>query len=315
MQNSLRPKNFNEFIGQDKLKETLKVIINSSIKRKKQLDHILFYGNAGFGKTSLAHIVANILNKKIRFVQGPLLEKKSDVLSLFCSIQSGDLIFIDEIHGINKKIEEIFYSALEDNSIDIFIGPEGDQKLVRMKLPNFSLIGATTLFSKVSQPLKDRFGYIAKFDSYSLKNIYKIIRNSSKKLKIKIDKESIEKISLYSRNIPRIANNLLKRTWDFAIDSNDKKVSLKIVDKTFKSIGLYKNGLNDMHVNYLKNLYNNFNQKFVSLNLVLGFLNEEKNNVEKEIEPILISLDLITKNSKGRKITEKGINYLSNYFI
>lgn len=315
MQNFLRPKNFNEFIGQDKLKDTLKVIINSSIKRKKQLDHILFYGNAGFGKTSLAYIISNILNKKIRFVQGPLLEKKSDVLSLFCSIQSGDLIFIDEIHGINKKIEEIFYSALEDNTIDIFIGQEGDQKLVRMKLPNFSLIGATTLFSKVSQPLKDRFGYIAKFNSYSLKNIYKIIRNSSKKLKIKIDKESIEKISLYSRNIPRIANNLLKRTWDFAIDSNDKKVSLKIVDKTFKSIGLYKNGLNDMHINYLKSLHDNFNQKYISLNLVLGFLNEEKNNVEKEIEPILISLNLIIKNSKGRKITQKGIDYLSNYII
>ena len=315
MQNFLRPKNFKEFIGQNKLKETLQVIINSSVKRKKQLDHILFYGNAGFGKTSLAHIIANTLDKKIRFVQGPLLEKKSDVLSLFCSIENGDLIFIDEIHGINKKIEEIFYSALEDYSIDIFIGPEGDQKLIRMKLPNFSLIGATTFFSKVSQPLKDRFGYIAKFDSYNLKNIYKIIRNSSKKLKIKIDKESIEKISLYSRNVPRIANNLLKRTWDFAIDSNSEKVSLKIVDKTFKSIGLYKNGLNDMHINYLKNLYKNFNQKHVSLNLILGFLNEEKNNVEKEIEPILISLNLITKNSKGRKITSEGINYLLDYIV
>jgi Holliday junction DNA helicase RuvB len=212
MQNSLRPLNFNEFIGQKKLKKTLKVIIESSIKRKKQLDHILFYGRPGLGKTSLAKIISNKIKTKIRYAQGPLLEKKSDILTLFCSIQKGDLIFIDEIHGINKKVEEIFYSALEDNIIDVFIGPEGDQKLIRMKLPKFTLIGATTLFSKMTQPFKDRFGFIGKFSNYTKKDIEKIIKNSSKKLKIKIDKESIEKIALYSRNIPRIANNLLKRS-------------------------------------------------------------------------------------------------------
>ncbi len=313
MQNSLRPLNFNEFIGQKKLKKTLKVIIESSIKRKKQLDHILFYGRPGLGKTSLAKIISNKIKTKIRYAQGPLLEKKSDILTLFCSIQKGDLIFIDEIHGINKKVEEIFYSALEDNIIDVFIGPEGDQKLIRMKLPKFTLIGATTLFSKMTQPFKDRFGFIGKFSNYTKKDIEKIIKNSSKKLKIKIDKESIEKIALYSRNIPRIANNLLKRSWDFAVVDNCEEIIIKIVNKTFKNIGLYQNGLNDTHINYLKNLYINFNEKYVSLNLILGFLNEEKNNIEKEIEPILIIQNLIIKNSNGRKITKKGIEYLANY--
>ncbi len=313
MQNSLRPLNFNEFIGQKKLKKTLKVIIESSIKRKKQLDHILFYGRPGLGKTSLAKIISNKIKTKIRYAQGPLLEKKSDILTLFCSIQKGDLIFIDEIHGINKKVEEIFYSALEDNIIDVFIGPEGDQKLIRMKLPKFTLIGATTLFSKMTQPFKDRFGFIGKFSNYTKKDIEKIIKNSSKKLKIKIDKESIEKIALYSRNIPRIANNLLKRSWDFAVVDNCEEIIIKIVNKTFKNIGLYQNGLNDTHINYLKNLYINFNEKYVSLNLILGFLNEEKNNIEKEIEPILIIQNLIIKNSNGRKITKKGIEYLTNY--
>ncbi|NQZ66059.1 MAG: Holliday junction branch migration DNA helicase RuvB [Mycoplasmatales bacterium] len=313
MQNLLRPNDFDNFIGQKKLKDTLEVMIQSSIQRKKQIDHLLFYGPAGLGKTSLANIVGNMLNKKIKYAQGPLLEKKADILSLFASITKGDIIFIDEIHGINKNVEELLYSAMEDGLIDIVLGPEGDQRIMRMKLPNFTLIGATTLFSKISQPLKDRFGFIGKFTRYSNHEIISILKNSSKILKTNIDIKALKKISSYSRSTPRVANNLLKRCIDFLTVKKMKTINLEIVNDAFFKMGLYKYGLTDQHIIYLKFLSESFKNNWVSINSISGIINEEKTNIELEIEPLLISNELIKKGTRGRQITEKGISYIDEW--
>lgn len=313
MQNSLRPKNFEEFIGQDKLKQTLKILIESASIRKKQVDHLLFYGQPGIGKTSLAHVIANEMKAGIRFVQGPLLDKKADILPLFGSLKKGDVIFIDEIHSISKSVEELMYSALEDQALDIIIGPEGDSKVVRMKLPDFTLIAATTKSSKISIPLKERFGLIGQLISYDNNQMCKIVKNSAKILKIKVNKEALKLIVSHSRKVPRIANNLLKRCFDFATVKKMNEINEDVVRHTFENIGLYKHGLTEQHILYLKVLNDTFNEKWASLDAISGILIETKDTIEIDIEPILLSHGFIEKSSRGRRLTNEGINYMFTY--
>ncbi|WGI37061.1 Holliday junction branch migration DNA helicase RuvB [Mesomycoplasma lagogenitalium] len=306
----IRPKNFDEFIGQKELVNTLKVLINSSKKRHKNLDHILFYGAPGLGKTTLAKIISLEMKEQIKFVQGSLIEKKSDVLSIFGSIKKGDLIFIDEIHSLNKNVEELLYSAMEEYVIDIQIGVEGESKIMRMKLPEFTLIAATTKIDKISQPLKDRFGYLAKLKSYSKQDMAIIIKNSSKKLKIKIDDQDIDYITTFTNSTPRIANNILKRIRDFFIYEKKEFIDRTLIDKTLKNIGIHRKGLNNLHIDYLKMVGQVFRKKSVSLDVISGILKESKENILTNIEPLLLQLNLIEKTSRGRKITDSGIEYL-----
>lgn len=311
-----RPKNFTEFIGQKNLKYTLKVLIQSAISRNTSLDHLLFDAKPGFGKTSLAFIIANEMKANLKVVQGNQLEKKSDLLSLFANLKNKDIVFIDEFHAINKSLEEILYSVMEDFSIDIEIGPEGEKRIIRMNLPNFTLIGATTQLEKLSKPILDRFGYIANFFPYKNLELQKIIKNLAKKLAIKIEEESIELISLNCSETPRIAVNLLKRSWDFAIFYEKNSIDLMTLNKTLNYLGIFNEGLNIKHIKYLKLLYEVFKKRSASIEAMSSILEISKNNIIFNIEANLLNLSFIEKSSKGRKITEEGIKYLKkNHFI
>ena len=313
MKNLLRPQSFKEFIGQEKFKKTLKVIIESAKTRKKPVDHILLHGKAGIGKTSLATIIANEMGSRIRYAQGPTLEKKADILTIFASVQKNEVIFIDEVHGINRNIEEMIYSILEDGVIDLIVGPDGDSKIVRMTLPPFTFIGATTKIGSLSTPFKDRFGIQGKLLAYADEELSKIIKLSAKKLKWKIDEQAAFVIAKHARETPRLANNILKRCIDFATVDHIKIIDVKIVNKTFEAIGMYKLGLNESHLIYLKALSEIFECKSASLDSIMGVINETRENVETDIEPILMKYNLIAKTSRGRKITTKGVNYLTTY--
>lgn len=312
---SLRPKNFKNFIGQKKLVQTIKVIIKSSQEQKKYPDHILFYGPPGLGKTTLAELVSIYSKRKIIFVQGSLLLFKPDILAVFANISEGDIIFIDEIHSINKNIEELMYSALEDSVIDISIGPEGDKKIVRMKIQPFTLIGATTNISKISQPIKDRFGLLSKFEKYSLDEISQIIKNSASLLKCDISDFQANKIATYANGTPRIGNRLLSRIIDFSYFYNNGVITDKIINKTFNYLSLYKFGLNGLHIDYLKTLSEVFESKHASIDAIASVLNESKEVIINDIESFLLPLKLISKTSRGRSLTIEGQKYLETYNI
>ncbi|MBG0730879.1 Holliday junction branch migration DNA helicase RuvB [Mycoplasma sp. 'Moose RK'] len=306
----IRPRNFENFIGQKKLVQTLQILISSSQQRKHSLDHILFYGPPGTGKTTLANIVANQLEAKIKYVQGPLLEKKADVLSVLANISQNTIIFIDEIHGINKNIEELLYSAMEEFVIDLQIGVDGERKIMRMKLPSFTLIGASTKLAQISTPLQNRFGYVAKIIDYTCEEMIQIIKNSAAILKLKMSTEIVKYIASFSNNTPRIANNLLKRIRDFALVLNVKKIDREIVDKTFDSIGIYNQGLSQINIEYLTLLVKIFKGKSVALDVIANVLREHRQTIVNIIEPPLIERELIEKTPRGRRITAKGREYL-----
>lgn len=310
MNTQLRPQDFEHFIGQHKIVETIKAMIKSSKKQERVLPHILFHGMPGLGKTSLASIIANETNSSIHIIQGAHIEKKSDLISILSVIKENDIVFIDEIHSINKGVIEFLYNAMEDFVFDLIIGVEENAKAMRMKIKPFTLIGATTKISEISQPLKDRFGYIGRFENYSEEDLNKIIRTSMDLLNIEMEEKFIFIISSYSRSTPRIANQLLERVNDFAISQNHGKISKKIIFKTLKYLELYPLGLSKDHIDYLMTIWEGFEDRAVSLDTIAGLLPMQKDNILNEIEPILLYLKLIEKNSRGRKISSKGIDYL-----
>ncbi|AZZ65505.1 Holliday junction branch migration DNA helicase RuvB [Metamycoplasma phocicerebrale] len=311
MKQEYRVKTFEDFIGQEKITSTLKVMINSSIVQKTPIDHILFYGPPGLGKTTLAQIIANETKTKIVYVQGPLIQKKSDILTIFSSLTENDILFIDEIHGINKNVEELLYSAIEDYVIDLPIGVEGDMKIMRLNLKRFSLIGATTKYNLISNPLKDRFGYIGKLQTYSIEDIQKIIKNSALRNKIEIETKAIKLIAQNCRSTPRIANNLLKRVYDFAIYKNKKAITDSIVNEAFNYLEVYPGGLNVPQVEYLQVLKKVFNNKSASLDTLSSIIKDDKFTIVNELEPSLLIKKYIEKSPRGRKITKEGIEYLN----
>jgi len=309
---NIRPQTFKDYIGQEQIKNNIEIFIKSAKKRNTSLDHLLFYGPPGLGKTTIAGIIANEMNSKLKITTGPALEKGGDLVSILTSLEDGDVLFIDEIHRMNKAIEELLYPAMEDYCIDILIGNNNSTKSVRLNLPKFTLIGATTRAGLLSSPLRDRFGEIFRLELYTPEELAKIIKRDAKLLNVKIDDESALEIGNCSRGTPRIAIRMLKRIRDFVIADDLKGIDINITKHALKELGVNEKGLDYTDIKLLKAIHETFKNGPVGLDTLAGFINEDAGTIEDVCEPYLLQIGFIAKTPKGRILTEKGISYISN---
>lgn len=309
----LRPKFLVDFAGQPSVNKDLSIIIKASLKRGDLPDHMLFSGPPGLGKTTLANIIANELN--IPFVQtsAPSIEKPSELASILTSISSPSLLFIDEIHALDRKTEEVLYSAMEDGFIDIIVGEGQKSRSIKIELEKFILVGATTLSGNLSSPLIDRFGYHGRLDLYSEDELAKIIKRSSSLLSLAIEEKAIDLISSCSRGTPRIANKLLRRVRDIVdVLHEGKTISFEIATSSLSQLGIDKLGLDQISRNLLLSLAKNFNGGPVGISTLATTINESPASVEFTIEPYLLRAGLLQRTQRGRIITEKGYKHLTN---
>ena len=309
---SLRPKKLEEYIGQKQMKEHLKVAIESAKIRKTPLEHILFYGPPGLGKTTISTIIAHEMGAPIKSTSGPAIEKQSDIISLLTSLTEGEILFIDEIHRLRPQIEEILYSAMEDFQIDIIIGSGTGATSVKMDIPKFTLVGATTKLSSLSHPLRDRFGNIMKLDFYDESDLEKIIARSFVIMDFeKISKEAVESIAKRSRGTPRIANRYVKIIRDYAIVGNPVETRVDC-EAVFAKFGVDVYGLDILDKKLLQHLYSDGNPRVMGLTTLASLIGEEVSTIEDIVEPYLLQIGFIERTPRGRQITAKGINYLKN---
>lgn len=304
---NIRPSSLEEYIGQEKLKESLAIYIKAAKLRGEVLDHILFYGPPGLGKTTLAMIIANEMGGKIKMTSGPAIEKSKDLIASLSTLEEGDVLFIDEIHRVPKHIEELLYSAMEDYFVDIVIGNDNKSRVIRLNIPPFTLVGATTKAGDLTGPLRDRFGIVSKLNYYTTKELVNIIKRTSKVLNFTLNDEAAIKIAKSSRGTPRIANRLYKRVRDYAMVENKKIIDLDITDKSLEKLNIDKNGLDSIDVILLKNILKNGPIGVKSLAASIG---EEQSTIEDVYEPFLLQNGYIKRTSRGRVVTEKAIKYL-----
>ena len=300
VENSLRPKSLDDYLGQEKAKEQLKIFIEAAKSRNEQLDHVLLYGPPGLGKTTLASIIANEMSVNLRITSGPAIERAGDLAAILTNLNENDVLFIDEIHGINRSVEEVLYSAMEDFCLDIIIGKGPSARSIRLDLPKFTLIGATTRAGMLTNPLRDRFGVICKLDYYTVDELAKIVVRSSEILGAEIQIGGATEIARRSRGTPRIANRLLKRVRDYAQVRADGNITDDVANKALELLGVDSLGLDYVDEKLLMTIIQKFRGGPVGLDTLAASIGEDRNTIEDVYEPYLLQLGFINRGPRGR---------------
>ncbi|MCM0661981.1 Holliday junction branch migration DNA helicase RuvB [Coprococcus sp. B2-R-112] len=304
IENHLRPQLLKDYIGQQKVKETLSIYIEAARQREEPLDHVLFYGPPGLGKTTLAGIIANEMGVKMKVTSGPAIEKPGEVAAILNNLSEGDVLFIDEIHRLNRQVEEVLYPAMEDFAIDIVIGKGAAARSIRLDLPKFTLVGATTRAGLLTAPLRDRFGVVSRLEFYSTQDLMTIIRRSAEVLHVKIDERGAEELARRSRGTPRLANRLLKRVRDYAQVCHDGVITLQVANEALDLLDVDKYGLDQSDRNILLTMMNKFRGGPVGLDTLAAALGEDSGTLEEVYEPYLIKNGFIQRTPRGRVVTE-----------
>ena len=307
---SLRPKRFTDYVGQERIKETLSITIKAAKQRSESLDHTLLYGPPGLGKTTLAHVISNEMKSSIKVTSGPAIEKAGDLVSILTRLQKGDILFIDEIHRLNKISEEVLYSAMEEYRVSWVIEQGLKARSVNLGIQPFTLVGATTKFGMLSAPLRDRFGSVYRLNFYSDLEMAEILNRSTKILKIDSDNKGVEEIAIRSRKTPRIANRLLRRVRDFSEVQSDGKINVNIVKKALDLLEVDNLGLDKIDVELLESLVKKFDGGPVGLQTLAASISEDPNTVEDVIEPFLLNLGFISRTNRGRAATKLAYEHL-----